>query len=274
MRRRNVARSALFYAGVGCILVFFMVPLVWLVSTSFKNSRDAFALPPKWLFEPTLDNYRNVFDRSDFFAAFGNSVFISLVSTLLCLCLAAVTSYALAYFQFPRKSKIMTFILSSRVAPPILMLLPVYFISVQIGVTDSYALLIFMYMLMNLPFAVLMLVTYFEDIPSEIREAAFVDGCSESRTFFKVILPLARGGLAATFILSMVLAWNEFLIGLVMTGKETQTLPVLVTSFMTFQGTEWGPLSAAGTFIMVPMLIFGIFVQKHLVKGMTMGAVK
>lgn len=129
----------------------------------------------------------------------------------------------------------MTFILSSRVAPPILMLLPIYFISVQIGVTDSYALLIFMYMLMNLPFAVLMLVTYFEDIPSEIREAAFVDGCSETRTFFKVILPLARGGLAATFILSMVLAWNEFLIGLVMTGKATQTLPVLVTSFMTFK---------------------------------------
>lgn len=268
------AKNTLFYAGVACILIFFMVPLVWLISTSFKNSRDAFAIPPKWLFKPTLDNYSNVFDRSDFFTAFGNSVFISVVSTLLCLCIAAATAYALAYFNFPRKTKIMTFILSSRVAPPILMLLPVYFISVQIGVNDSYALLIFLYMLMNLPFAVLMLVTYFEDIPSEIREAAFVDGCSETKTFFRIVLPLARGGLAATFILSLVLTWNEFLIGLVMTGRSTQTLPVLVTSFMTFQGTEWGPLSAAGTFIMAPMLIFGIFVQKHLVKGMTMGAVK
>lgn len=270
----RTTKSTLFYVGVGCILMFFMVPLVWLISTSFKNSRDAFAIPPKWVFTPTLDNYTNVFARSDFFSAFSNSVLISVISTLLCLCIAVFTSYALAYFNFAKKSKIMTFILSSRVAPPILMLLPIYFISVQIGATDSYTLLIFIYMLMNLPFAVLMLVTYFEDIPSEIREAAFVDGCSEMRTFFRVILPLARGGLAATFILSMVLAWNEFLIALVMTGKMTQTLPVLVTSFMTFQGTEWGPLSAAGTFIMVPMLIFGIFVQKHLVKGMTMGAVK
>ncbi|MFM9279253.1 carbohydrate ABC transporter permease [Paenibacillus jiagnxiensis] len=270
----QTARTGLFYAGVGVILLFFMTPLIWLVSTSFKNNRDAFAIPPKWVFTPTADNYRDVFSRSDFFAAFANSLVVSVLSTVIVLCLAAFAAYALAYFPIRRKPDITTFILSSRVAPPILMLMPVYFIVVGIGQIDSYAVLILLYVLMNLPFAVLMLLTYFEDIPSEIREAAFVDGCTEMRTFFTVILPLARGGLAATFILSMVLAWNEFLIALVMTGKATQTLPVLITSFMTFQGTEWGPLSAAGTFIMLPMLIFGLFVQKHLVKGMTMGAVK
>ncbi|KIL39123.1 sugar ABC transporter permease [Gordoniibacillus kamchatkensis] len=267
-------KTTFFYAGAVIILLFFLSPLFWLVSTSFKNYKDAFAVPPVLIFTPTFENYQNVFARSDFFAAFANSLMISVVSTLLCLCLASITAYALANFPIRKKMNMITFILSSRVAPPILMLLPVYFIAVKVGLTDSYLLLIIVYMLMNLPFAILMLLTFFEDIPGEIREAAFVDGCSEFKTFLSVILPIARGGIAATFILSMVFVWNEFLISLVLAGKTTQTLPVLITSFMTFQGTEWGPLTATGTFIMLPMLIFGLSVQKHLVKGMTMGAVK
>lgn len=270
----RAAKGTLFYIGTIAILLFFMMPFVWLILTSLKNYKDAFALPPVFIFTPTFDNFDNVFNRSDFFKAFGSSFFISTVSTVLCLILGTVTAYALAFFHFRRKSKWITFILSARIAPPVLMLLPVYFIAVKVGLTDSYLLLIFVYMLMNLPFVVLMLLTFFEDIPNELREAAFVDGCTEFRAFYRVIVPVARGGIAATFILSMLLVWNEFLVALVLTGRETQTLPVLITSFMTFQGTEWGPLTAAGTLVMLPMLIFGIAVQKHLVKGMTMGAVK
>ncbi|WP_197080909.1 carbohydrate ABC transporter permease [Gordoniibacillus kamchatkensis] len=107
-----------------------------------------------------------------------------------------------------------------------------------------------------------------------MRESALVEGCSEFSAFFRIVLPITRGGIAATFILSILGIWNEFLIGLILSGKSTQTLPVTITSFITFQGTEWGPLTAAGTFIMIPMLIFGLLVQKHLVKGMTLGAVK
>ncbi|MGN7384333.1 carbohydrate ABC transporter permease [Paenibacillus sp. SAFN-117] len=270
----RAAKGTLFYLGVVVILLFFMMPFVWLILTSLKNYKDAFALPPAFIFTPTFDNYDDVFSRSDFFKALLNSLTISSVSTVLCLCLGMVTAYALAYFHFRSKPKWVTFILSARIAPPILMLLPVYFIAVKIGLSDSYLLMIFVYTLMNLPFVVLMLLTFFEDIPNELREAAFVDGCTEFKAFYRIIVPVARGGIAATFILSMLLVWNEFLIGLVLTGRETQTLPVLITSFMTFQGTEWGPLTAAGTLVMLPMLIFGIAVQKHLVKGMTMGAVK
>ncbi|GIP35715.1 carbohydrate ABC transporter permease [Paenibacillus sp. J2TS4] len=270
----RAAKESFYYIGAIVILLFFMMPFVWLILTSLKNYRDAFALPPVFLFTPTFENYDNVFARSDFFKAIFNSLTISSVSTVLCLCLGMVTAYALAYFQFRRKSKWITFILSARIAPPILMLLPVYFMAVKLGLTDSYLLMIFVYTLMNLPFVVLMLLTFFEEIPHELREAAFVDGCTEFKAFYRIIVPVAKGGIAATFILSMLLVWNEFLIGLVLTGRGTQTLPVLITSFMTFQGTEWGPLTAAGTIVMLPMLIFGIAVQKHLVKGMTLGAVK
>jgi multiple sugar transport system permease protein len=270
----RIMKGLLFYLGVIAILVFFVSPMIWLVLTSFKNNRDAFAMPPVFWFTPTLDNYQNIFERSDFFKAFSNSLIISVTSTLLCVILGSISAYALTFFYIRKKSNILSFILSTRVAPPILMLLPIYFIAVKVGISDSYLLLIFIYMLMNLPFAILMLVTYFNDIPGEIREAATIDGCSEIKTFYKIILPIARGGIAATFILMMLLVWNEFFTALVLTGKQTQTLPVLITSFMTFQGTEWGPLTAAGSFIMLPMLIFGVLVQKHLVKGMTMGAMK
>jgi multiple sugar transport system permease protein len=270
----RIIKGLLFYLGVIAILVFFVSPMVWLVLTSFKNNRDAFVVPPVYWFTPTFDNYQNIFERSDFFKAFSNSLVISITSTLLCVILGSISAYALTFFYIRKKANILSFILSTRVAPPILMLLPVYFIAVKVGINDSYLLLIFIYMLMNLPFAILMLVTYFNDIPGEIREAATIDGCSEIKTFYKIILPIARGGIAATFILMMLLVWNEFFTALVLTGKQTQTLPVLITSFMTFQGTEWGPLTAAGSFIMLPMLIFGVLVQKHLVKGMTMGAMK
>jgi len=267
-------RWGAFYAGVILIVLFFIIPLLWLVSTSFKNYKDAFALPPLLFFMPTLDNYAKVLGRSDFFQALTNSVIVSVSSTLVSVALGSLAAYALAFFQWRRASSIATFFLSARVVPPILILLPIYFIAVRIGITDSYGLLIFFYAMINLPFVILMMRTFFAEIPGEIREAAFIDGCSEARAFFQTILPLARGGIAATFILSMLLTWNEFFIALVLSGKETQTLPVLITSFMTFQGTEWGALTAAGTMIMTPMLIFGILVQKNLVRGMTMGAVK
>jgi multiple sugar transport system permease protein len=270
----RILKSFIFYLIVVAILLFFVSPLVWLLMTSFKNNRDAFALPPAFIFTPTFDNYLNVFGRSDFFKALFNSLLISVSATAMCIIFGSVSAYALAFFTVRKKSEILNFILSTRVAPPILMLLPVYFIAVKLGINDSYLLLIVIYMLMNLHFAILMLVTFFNDIPGEIREAARVDGCTEMGTFFKIILPTARGGIAATFILTMLLVWNEFFTALVLSGKETQTLPVLITSFMTFQGTEWGPLTAAASFIMMPMLIFGILVQKHLVKGMTMGALK
>ena len=152
--------------------------------------------------------------------------------------------------------------------------LPMFFLVTRLGLRDSYPVIILIYLVVNLPFAILMLNTFFEDVPVEIREAALIDGCSEWTCFSRIIAPIAKGGIAATAILTLLLTWNEFLIALVLTGQRTQTLPVAITSFLTFQGTEWGPLTAAGTMIMVPMLILGLFVQRYLVRGLTMGSVK
>lgn len=270
----RLLRTSAFYLGVGVILIFFLAPPAWLVSTSFKTPRDAFALPPKLLFTPTWDNYREVLANANFTGAFVNSIIIAGVSTLAAVLLGSLAAYALAFFKLRNKGDLTTFIVGLRVAPAIMFVLPAFFLVARLGLRDSYAVMILIYLVINLPFAILMLATFFEEVPLEVREAALIDGCSEWACFARIVAPIARGGIAATAILTLLLTWNEFLVALVLTGQRTQTLPVAITAFLTFQGTEWGPLTAAGTMIMVPMLVLGLFVQRYLVRGLTMGSVK
>ncbi|WP_034943148.1 carbohydrate ABC transporter permease [Erwinia oleae] len=262
-----------FYLLLAVILAFFLLPIYWLVTLSLKTYIDAFAMPPKLWFTPILDNYRQVLSNGDFLRAFGNSLFISFVSTLLCLLFGALFAYGLVFF-IERKGRAKRFIMSLRFAPVIMLVLPAYYLITSLGMTDSYLVLIVVYTVANVPFTILMVTTFFEDIPPELREAALVDGASEWRIFRSVMLPLARTGLAASGVLTLFFIWNEFQIVLTLSGDATQTLPVAITSFLTFQGTEWGPLTAAGTLVMLPMLILGLLVQKHLVRGLTMGGVK
>lgn len=268
-----ICRRAGFYLVLAVILAFFLLPIYWLVTMSFKTYIDAFAMPPKLWFTPILDNYRQVLSNGDFVRAFGNSLLISLVSTFLCLVFGSLFAYGLVFF-IERKGQAKQFIMSLRYAPAIMLVIPVYYLITRLGMTDSYLVLILVYTVANVPFTILMITTFFEDIPPEIREAARVDGASEWRVFLSVMLPLARTGLAASGVLTLFFIWNEFQIVLTLSGDSTQTLPVAITSFLTFQGTEWGPLTAAGTLVMLPMLVLGLMVQKHLVRGLTMGGVK
>ncbi|WP_413721300.1 carbohydrate ABC transporter permease [Sodalis sp. RH24] len=270
---KRTGRWAGFYALLVLILAFFLLPIFWLVSMSFKTYIDAFAMPPRLFFTPILDNYATVLGNSDFIRAFFNSVVISLAATLLCLLLGALFSYGLVFFVI-KKARAKQFIMSLRFAPVIMLVLPAYYLVTSLGLTDSYLVLIAVYTLANVPFTILMITTFFEDIPPELREAALVDGASEWQVFARIILPLARTGLAASGVLTLFFIWNEFQIVLTLSGESTQTLPVAITSFLTFQGTEWGPLTAAGTLVMLPMLVLGLLVQKHLVRGLTMGGVK
>jgi multiple sugar transport system permease protein len=271
---RRIMGKVVFWVVLSVILLFFLAPLLWLISTSFKNFRDAFALPPKIFFTPTLENYQSVFNNGDFGLYILNSVIIAFGSTLICMFLGVPGAYALACFEFPQKNDVSFFILSTRIAPPIMSIMPLYIIFNHLHWVGTRLPLLIMYILMNLPLVIWIMPVYFRDIPTELKEAAKIDGCSEFQAFVKVMIPVARGGIAATGILCIIQAWNEFLFALILSGGQSQTLPVAVTSFMTFQGTEWGPLSAAGTIIMIPMIIFGIVIQRNFVKGMTMGAVK
>lgn len=270
----HVVSRTIFWIVVVLMLMFFLAPLLWLISTSFKNWLDAFAIPPKIFFEPTFDNYRQVFRNADFVIFIRNSILCSVIPTAVGLLLGVPCAYAIAMFECKQGKKTSLFIMSVRIAPPIMSILPNYIIFSKLDILGTLWPMLILYTLTTLPLTIWLMPVYFRDVPSSLREAAIIDGCNEWQAFTRVMLPLVKASIAATAIMCMVLTWNEFLIALIMSGRGSQTLPVAVTSFMTFQGTEWGPMCAAATIIMIPMIIFGFFVQKYFARGMVNGAIK
>jgi len=267
-------RKVIFYLVLALILFVTLFPLYWVVTTSLKTLRDAFAMPPVWLFSPTFENYGKVLANPAFVRGFTNSLLISVTASFLAITTAAFAAYGIVQQKPDRRASIEGFVLSLRIAPAILFVIPTYYVSMRLGLLNSHGLLIAIYAFINVPFAISLLVTFFEEVPSEMREAGVMDGASELRVFWHIILPVVRGGLVATFILCVLFTWNEFFIALVLSGRNTQTLPVTITSFLTFQGIEWGALTAAATLIMLPMIILGMLVQGTVVRGMAAGSVK
>jgi len=258
------------------IVIFFvyLIPMWWIVSTSFKTDAQAFATPPLVFFEPTFAHYIDAFGTRGMIDNFQNSIIIAVCSSLLALILGVPAAYALSRFKFKSRDGIFNWILSTRMAPPILAAIPFFVISRNIGIFDTRFLMITIYILLNLSWVVWMMRSFFNDIPIELDEVSMVDGCNRPMAFFKIILPLSRPGLAGTAVFCMIMAWNEYFFALILTGVNSQTLPSSITSFLTIQGLLLGQMSAAGTVIMLPVLIFCMFMQKHLVRGLTMGAVK
>ena len=267
-------RRVFFYLGVLILLIVVLFPFYWVVSTSFKSTRDAFALPPVWLFQPTLENYTKILGNQGFLRAILNSLLIALTSSVVAVGIGALAAYGLIQQNNTLRRKHERFILSLRIAPALVFVIPMYYVAVRIGALNTHWLMIVVYAFINVPFAISLLLTFFEDVPTEIRDAARVDGAKEFAVFRHVFLPAAKGGVVATFILCVLFTWNEFFVALILSGRDTQTLPVSVTTFLTFQGIQWGALTAAATLIMLPMLILGLLVQGHIVRGMTLGSVK
>lgn len=256
------------------ILVIALFPMVWMFLTSIKSFKDAFAIPPKLVFEPTFSSYFNVLFQKKIHTYFFNSVLISGFSTLIALIVGIPGGYALSQFRFKSKKQLGFFILSVRIAPPIMSLFPLYMIFSRLRILGSHFSLIIMYIVFNLPLAVWVVQIFFREVPVELRESAIIDGCSEFTAFRKVMLPMVKSGISATAILCLIQTWNEYLFALVLSNRSSATLPIAITSYRTYQGVEWGPISAAGILVMLPMIIFGIIVQKDLVKGLTLGSIK
>jgi multiple sugar transport system permease protein len=267
-------RRILFYVALALLMGAVLFPLYWVVVTSFKTTRDAFAIPPVWFFEPTMDNYRRILANRGFLTAFANSFVVSIVSSAIAVAIGAVAAYGLASQDAPYRRSQEKFILTLRIAPALLFVIPVYFLATRIGALNTHWLLIAVYAFINIPFAISLLLTFFNDVPKELRDAARVDGAREFTVFARVFLPAAKGGIVATMILCVLFTWNEFFIALVLSGRSTQTLPVSITSFLTFQGIQWGALTAAGALIMLPMIVLGLLVQGQIVRGLTLGSVK
>jgi multiple sugar transport system permease protein len=251
-----------------------LFPPVVLFLTSIKTELDALSFPPKWIFEPTQENYTTIFQFSPFTSYLLNSLIVASLNTGVVLVLGSLAAYSLARFKFKGADNLAFWILSIRMMPPVAAIIPIYIIMRNLRLLDTPWSLVITYLTFNLPFAVWMMRSFFQEIPREIEESALVDGCSVFRAFRSIALPLAAPGLAATGILTFIFSWNEFLFALILTGSKAVTLPVGITGYMKETGVNWGYMTAGGALALIPVLVFTVLVQKHLVKGLTMGALK
>jgi multiple sugar transport system permease protein len=261
---------------VVAVIVFGVIlfPPVVLFLTSIKTELDALSFPPKWVFTPTIKNYVEIFKTSPLVGYALNSLIVASLNTVVCLFLGSMAAYSLARFKFRGADHIAFWILSIRMMPPVAAIIPIYVLMKNLRILDTPWCLVITYLTFNLPFVVWMLKGFFEDIPREIEESALIDGCSEFGVFRKIALPLVAPGLAATAILAFIFSWNEFLFALILTGTKAVTLPVGIMGYMKETGINWGYMTAGGILALIPVIIFTILVQRHLVKGLTLGALK
>jgi len=274
MRRKKLVARIILYLILIIVFCVYVTPTWYIISTSFKLGKEAFAVPPKVFFKPTLFNYIDAFQGRGMGLNFINSLIVAVCSSLLSLVLGTPAAYAMSRFKFKAKENIFFWFLSTRMAPVILAGLPAYILSKQFGFYDSRTLLVFMYTLINLAWVVWMMRSFFDDIPPSIDEACMVDGCSRLGAMFRVVLPLSMPGLVASSIFCLIMSWNEYFFAMILTSVKAQTLPAAISSFLTIYGLLWGQMAAAGTVIAIPILIFVFFAQKHIIRGLTMGAVK
>lgn len=271
---RAKVKKIIFLLIVAVIFGVILFPPVVLFLTSIKTELDALSFPPKWIFKPTLENYTEIFEFSPFTKYLLNSFIVASLNTGVVLVLGSFAAYSLARFKFKGADDIAFWILSVRMMPPVAAIIPIYIIMRNLRLLDTPWSLVITYLTFNLPFAVWMMRSFFREIPREIEESALVDGCSIFRSFRSIALPLAAPGLAATGILTFIFSWNEFLFALILTGSKAVTLPVGITGYMKETGINWGYMTAGGALALIPVILFTILAQKHLVKGLTMGALK
>ncbi|KPV60326.1 mannitol ABC transporter permease [Paenibacillus sp. A3] len=265
--------SMLLTAGTYVLALIYFSPVLWLLITGFKQEGDAVAMPPSLVFQPTLDNYRLIWD-SGAGSFMGHSATVSIVSTIFALAFGVPAAYALAMFKIKKADDILFWFISTKMLPAVGVIIPLYLVFKQLHLLDSLTALIVLYTAMNVPLVVWMMRSFFKDIPYETIEAYQVDGATGLQGFFKITLPLVRPGIISTSLLCLVFVWNEFFFGVSLTSTDAATMPVYMSSFMTQEGLFWAKMSSVATLAVLPALVLGWFTQRQLVRGLTMGAVK
>lgn len=256
------------------IAVLGLMPYVWMLTTSLKTRLDALADTPRWLFEPTLEHYPAVFLDKEYLPLVWNSVLVAGGATILSLLIGVPAAYAFARYEFRGKEDLFFFFLTTRMAPAISIVVPMFLLFNRLELTDTRTAVILAHSTFNLSLVVWMMRGFFADIPAEIDQAAQLDGHSPAAAFVFVLVPLAAPGIAATAVLCFILSWNEFLYAFILAAFESRTLTVGIPGLITPHGTLWGQVAAVAVVATVPILIFAVLVQKHLVRGLTFGAVK
>lgn len=272
--QNDLLRYSLSYIVLVVAVLVSLFPIYWMITTSFKIAKQAFAATPVWFFRPTLQNFRMVLLERNLPKFLANSFIVTIFSTFLTLFLAGNISYAVSRYKVPGSKNLLFWILSLRMIPPIVAAVPIYLLMQKLGLLDTHLVLVLIYTFMNLPLAVWLIKGFLEDIPLELEESAMVDGCSRLQAFIRIALPLIIPGMIATGMICMIFAWNEFLFANILTGFLAKTAPVALTAYATPVGILWGQIFAAGTILIVPVTIIGLVFQRYLVRGLTFGALK
>ncbi len=256
------------------IILFCVFPFYWMVTTSLKTQILALESPPVWLFQPTFSNYLTVLFDDGVMRTLINSLIVAVSTTALAIMLGLPAAYALARFEFRGKKDLWFWFITNRMISPIVLALPFFLIVRNLGMLDKHITLILIYLTFNLPIVIWICTDQFRSIPYELDEAASLEGASQWRIFRSICLPLAMPGVAVSGIFSFIFSWNELMFALVLTRTNAKTAPAMAVSFMEGYNLPYGKIMATSTLIVIPVLIFALIASKHLVRGLTMGAVK
>ena len=255
-------------------IAFTLLPITWLFMLSIKSKGETFTKPPKWIFDPTVNNYIKLWDNDLFKDTFFNSIYITIISIILSVTIALFAAYALKIYKIKFKTAFMQWLLLAYMLPEFLFVLPMFAIYQTLGIYDTYLGMAIIYQVHVLPFSIWMLRSFLEEIPKEIDDAAIIDGCGPIQAIFKIYLPLIIPGIVATAILNGIWVWNELAIALGLTFFDSQPITVGVASFRGYASIDWGGMTSSAIIAILPMVIFAAFAQKHIVKGLTLGSVK
>jgi multiple sugar transport system permease protein len=262
----------------GLVIIIFcgwsLFPIWWALSISLKTERDALTLPPALLFVPKFQAYVDVIVKGQFLQYFTNSVVIAVSTTLIALLIGIPTSYVLARYKFNGSQNVDFWILSTRMAPPVTILIPFFVLFRTLHLIDTYQGMVLIYLTISLPLVIWVMKGFFQEVPKEIEEAGLVDGCSYFQAFRTLILPVALPGIGATAILSFLFTWNELMFALVLTSSRVKTAPVGMLRYLAFQEIFWTQLTAAVIIMLLPAVIFVALTQRSLIRGLTLGAAK
>jgi len=284
-----------------------LLPLLWIIATGFKSPEDSISYPPKVVFQPTLEGYVNLFTTqtritpnmidtlpepsnwyeqivrdknmviagpSRYVQRLTNSMIIGFGSTFLSIFLGTLAAYAFSRFKVPIKDDLLFFILSTRMMPPIAVAIPIFLMYRQLGLSDTHLGMILLYTAVNLSLSVWLLKGFMDEIPLEYEEAALIDGYTRFQAFYKVVLPQAATGIASTAIFCLIFAWNEYAFAVLLTSGQAQTAPPFIPTIIGFGGQDWPAVAAGATIFLLPVMIFTILLRKHLLRGITFGAVR
>ncbi|RWE05939.1 MAG: carbohydrate ABC transporter permease [Mesorhizobium sp.] len=275
MARRHLSNLCC-YALLFSASLISLFPVFWTLSTSIKQRADTFVLPPRiFAFEATWKNYAAIFQTRGFGQVFLNTITITLGSTILCVAVSTFAAYALSRSpRFSGRAPLEVGLILIRAIPAIVIMVPLFQISSRLGIYDNHYALIVMYAAVNIPFSTWLMTSFVDQVPIALEHSAAVDGAGRVATFWYVVLPLLMPGLAANTIFVCLLAWNEFLIPVMLAGNSAKTLPVFISGFISARNLDWGPMAAASSLAILPIAVITVFAQRALVSGLSSGAIK